>query len=507
MKKLMTLALVVVFVATAFTAFAETSTTFTGQYRVRAWSEWNFDKKLEDVTAFPGHENAQYDGWFDQRFRLTITHTRSEFLKAVIRFDIVEDTWGQQRNLRINNSAAGNFIDWAYLEFTLPKIGTFTVGKFPETYGYGLAFSDGGTGTIGLTGIRWANAWGPVAVSALYAKMADNVTTGAGNIWYNWDAELWAGNVKITPMENHLIELFGGVAIDADATARGGLAGIMANSFSYANTGQGDGIYSAVVGFWGVAYTATIADMIDIAIENSWIYGHATWISSFANPSAGLYGSLSDPDTLTISGWNVYADVSYFNDLFRVGVAFIMGSGQHHWWNDVSTKNINMNYISQDDFAFNAILVNTGGGTNSIYGNSLFGGMNIENITAVKLYFEICPIEKLTLNASVTWAKWTEDVGQNFDGTRRFVVTAKGSAYPHPASLYGNYAYRSWDASDDLGWEIDFGFSYEIMEGLTYTFSAGVLFTGDSWDYEKSDGTRGDWGEIWSISNVLVYEF
>jgi hypothetical protein len=35
----------------------------------------------------------------------------------------------------------------------------------------------------------------------------------------------------------------------------------------------------------------------------------------------------------------------------------------------------------------------------------------------------------------------------------------------------------------------------------------GVLFTGDSWDYEKADGTRGDWGEIWSISNALVYEF
>ena len=95
----------------------------------------------------------------------------------------------------------------------------------------------------------------------------------------------------------------------------------------------------------------------------------------------------------------------------------------------------------------------------------------------------------------------------NFAGTRTNIVQAKGSAYIHPASIYGNYDYQSWDASDDLGWEVDFGFSYEIMEGLTYTFAAGVLFTGDSFDYEKADGTRGDWGEIWSISNALVYEF
>ncbi len=30
----------------------------------------------------------------------------------------------------------------------------------------------------------------------------------------------------------------------------------------------------------------------------------------------------------------------------------------------------------------------------------------------------------------------------------------------------------------DLGWEIDLGLSYEIMEGLTYSLATGVLFTG-----------------------------
>jgi len=498
MKKLLTLALAVVFIATALTAMAA-ETTFEGQYRVRAWSEYNFDKKLEDVTALPGHENAQYDGWFDQRFRLTITHTRSEFLKAVIRVDLVEDTWGQQRNLLINNNNA-NLINLAYLEFTLPQIGTFTVGKFNETYGYGLAFSDEGDGTIGLTGLRWANAWGPVAVSALYAKVADRVSSGSNRAWYNWDADLWAGNVKITPAENHVIELFGGALIDGDAWGNG-VGGALNNSWAASSIGFGDA--SAVIGFAGIAYTGNIADMIDIKIENSYIFGHAT-----RHLGRGLFGPAANyPVSYSVNGWNVYADVAYYNDLFRVGVAFIMGSGQHHYWNRPTYDNINLNYISQDDFALNQILVSGTSGMNSLYGNSLYSQDNIENITAVKLYFEICPIEKLTLNASFTWAKWTEDVGVNLGGTRTAIVQAKGSAYFHPATMYGNYGYQSWDADDDLGWELDFGFSYEIMEGLTYTFSAGVLFTGDSWDYEKADGTRGDWGEIWSISNQLLYEF
>jgi hypothetical protein len=518
MKKLLTIALMIVFVATAFTALAA-ETTFEGTYRVRAWSEFNFDKKVEDIGApftLPGHENAQYDGWFDQRFRLTITHTRSEFLKAVIRIDIVEDTWGQQRGLRINNSTTGSYSPWAYLEFMLPKIGTFTVGKFPETYGHGLAFSDGGTGTIGLTGARWANAWGPVAVSVLYAKVSDRViAAGPGSNLYNWDANLYAMNLKYTPAENHVIELFGGYLRDNDASGRSGLGGVLNNSFSwtsFAFFGAGLGDYSADVGFAGIAYTGTIADMIDIRFENSYIFGHATrhYGPGLTAPAAGGFYA---PPSIQIQGYNIYADVSYYNDLLRVGVAFIMGSGQHHFWsnninpNNASYRNVNMNYISQDDFAFNKILVGAGGGTNSIYGTSLFSQMSIENLTAVKLYFEICPVEKLTLTASVTWAKWTEDVGFNLQGTRRNIVAAKGSAYLHPASRYGNYFYQSWDADDDLGWEINFGASYEIMEGLTYSFDAGVLFTGDSWDYEKADGTRGDWGEIWSITNALTYTF
>ena len=103
MKKALTILVAMLFLVVAVGVAYSAETTFNGQYKVRGWSNWNFDKK---VTA-PTSERGRYDGYFDQRFRLTITHTRSEFLKAVVQLDLVEDTWGQQRNFRINNSTVG----------------------------------------------------------------------------------------------------------------------------------------------------------------------------------------------------------------------------------------------------------------------------------------------------------------------------------------------------------------------------------------------------------------
>ncbi len=99
MKKALTILVAMLFLVVAVGVAYSAETTFNGQYKVRGWSNWNFDKKVTNPTS----ERGRYDGYFDQRFRLTITHTRSEFLKAVVQLDLVEDTWGQQRNFRINN--------------------------------------------------------------------------------------------------------------------------------------------------------------------------------------------------------------------------------------------------------------------------------------------------------------------------------------------------------------------------------------------------------------------
>jgi hypothetical protein len=255
--------------------------------------------------------------------------------------------------------------------------------------------------------------------------------------------------------------------------------------------------------------------MIDINVEASWIFGDAEghFITGGVNPYNTANPVNNARESLNISGWNVYADVSYYNDLLRVGVAFMMGSGQeHNWGSNASWEHVNMNFVTDDGgYAFAHII--TGGhndGRASLWrgGPPLFASNSMENITAIKGYFEICPMDKLTISGAVIWAKWTEEIGAN-GLTRANLFAADMPAYAHPATYLAapNYAYHSWEVSDDLGWEIDLALSYEIMEGLTYTLEGGVLFTGDSWDYEKADGSRGDWGEIWSIVNTLQYRF
>ena len=505
MKKLVALTLTALLVVGVVGTVFAADTTFEGAYRVRAWTEWNFDKEVQDLGVpgvAPSHEDGLYTGFFDQRFRLTITHTRSEYLRAVLRIDIAEDVWGQQRPFRINGNNA-NYIDRAYIEFTVPPVGTFTVGRFYEGYGNMFTFDTAGDGA------RWANAWGPVAVSLSYFKVADRVTTGSANDFYNWDADVVGLDLLITPVEGHVLEVYGGVLWDEDASGNSGLGGVLNNYYAF-SWGGNRGYYDAWVGFVGVGYTGNFADMIDLNVEASWLFGDADghWITGAANPFNTGVPANNARDSLDISGWNVYADLSYYNDLFRVGVAFAMGSGQEHNWNPASWEHVNMNYVTSDgDFAFAHII--TGGhndGRASVWGNQLYGNNTLENITAIKGYFEVCPMDKLTISGAVIWAMWTEDIGIN-NLTRTALFAPDSPAYRHPASLYGNYNYQSWEVSDDLGWEIDLAVSYEIMEGLTYTLEGGVLFTGDSWDYEKADGTRGDWGEIWSIVNTLQYEF
>ena len=120
---------------------------------------------------------------------------------------------------------------------------------------------------------------------------------------------------------------------------------------------------------------------------------------------------------------------------------------------------------------------------NDDFGGGLGFCDDIENLTAVKLYFEISPMEKLSINAAVIWARWTEPVGFNY------------RLRPPGQLLLGMATYTPWyDSTTDLGWEIDLGLNYEIMEGLTYTLAAGVLFTGDSFDYWEPGGNARELG-------------
>ncbi len=471
MKKVLIILTAMLFLVVAVGVAYSAETTFNGQYRIRAFTNWNFGKRPNHT----GSEHGLYTGYFDQRFRLTITHTRSEFLKAVVQFDLVEDTWGQQRNFRINNSTNSSFVRKAYIEFALPKIGTFTVGKQPVTLGSGLVFSD----SLGkLDGLKWANKWGPVAVSAMYFRWKDNVSSTVAEA-YNRDSDIWALDLKYTPNANHTIEVFGGYVKYGTGMPLSHRTGYTTAAFTEATFS----IVHSNVGFAGLAYTGEIADMLSLKAEFSGVFGRMD-LSNWGGP-----------DDAFVGGYNIYLDASYHNDMLRAGLAFVLGSGDT--MHRVLDNKYNVNFITADNFAFGNIIGGGwgGGGLNDRWVTGLGFSNDIENLTAVKAYVEVSPMEKLTLSAAVIWGKWTEPVGP-------------GTAYTHPVNYYaGTGAYAEAHKSTDLGWEVDLGLKYQIMEGLTYTFAGGVLFTGNSFDYVYPAGVHNDWGPIWMVNNVLTYDF
>ena len=92
-----------------------------------------------------------------------------------------------------------------------------------------------------------------------------------------------------------------------------------------------------------------------------------------------------------------------------------------------------MNYVTSDgDFSFAHII--TGGhndGRASLWFPNVFGNNTLENITAIKGYFEVCPMDKLTISGAVVWAMWTEDIGWNA-GTRAALFAPDQPAYEFP---------------------------------------------------------------------------
>ena len=209
MRKLWILAVAAMLVvAVAAPSFAA-ETTITGSYRIRGVSDWNWTKDAKGLRVTrsgpPSHiqlvqGDNLYTGYFDQRFRLTVTHKRSEFLKAVVSIDLFEDMWGQERAGRINYSTAGAgdaFINSAYIEAITPigmiKAGTDGTSRF----GYGLWSYSGikGNGTNNA-GITYAIKIDRFVATATYVKYVDFVDTVFNNLT-GGDFRVWPGRAGL----------------------------------------------------------------------------------------------------------------------------------------------------------------------------------------------------------------------------------------------------------------------------------------------------------------------
>jgi hypothetical protein len=189
----------------------------------------------------------------------------------------------------------------------------------------------------------------------------------------------------------------------------------------------------------------------------------------------------------------------------KVGVAFLYGAGEEHW-RPFAQSHYHFNTTGNDDFHWGNIIV-PGDSALLASGNFALGlGNTPENVTSVKIYGSFSPIEKLDIHGAVIWAMYTQPVGRYAGGT---YGVFHQPFYGHPMNYTLNAAstgYVPAHGSHDLGWELDLGVTYQIMEGLSLNSEFGVLFTGDAFDYVTTAGDQ-DWGNIYRWVNTLTYEF
>ena len=214
---------------------------------------------------------------------------------------------------------------------------------------------------------------------------------------------------------------------------------------------------------WGTAYLNSRGDQYN------------AYLGTTALPAMYRLGDI------TVDGHTVYADVSYDFDVAKVGVAFLYGAGERHW-RPYTQSHLHFNTTGNDDFHWGNIIVP---GDSALLASGAFPlgmGNSPENVTSVKLYWSVDPMEKLDIHGAFIWAQYTQPVGRyadgNFTGAQPFYGHPMNYTYPLTAA-----GYIPAHASHGLGWEIDAGATYEIMEGLSLNSEFGVLFTGDAFDY------------------------
>jgi hypothetical protein len=277
--------------------------------------------------------------------------------------------------------------------------------------------------------------------------------------------------------------------------------------------GEFDRIFgSARMNGYGDSYNAFLDDIQNMVIGTP---GPAT---AFGTPTffAGttLLPGQRLPDKIAVDTVNAYVDVSFNTDLFTIGAAFLYGSGEK-WYHPFTKDHLGLNNTGIDEFRWSNIIVSGGRDFLNSAANPLGLGNTEENVTSAKLYWSVCPIDSLDIHGAFVWAKYSEPVGRWATDANGNLVDNWNAFYGHPMNYaYGNYTNLTGGAitpagvSDDLGWEIDFGVTWTIMEGLTLNSEFGVLFTGDAFDYRNTvTGEREEWGEIYRWVNTLTFEF
>lgn len=436
---------------------------------------------------------SDQDEYAIQLFRLQPEFSYGPNLKGVVRIDMAQGIWGIDDDLRDNdrpgfsnlfNRKDTNFVvhlDWAYVEFTSPKIAnsTIRVGRMKNQLGNLLVLDQDGDG---FQVSRKFGAWTVLGDWTKISEGADSLTDDQfpdrdGNdadLLY-FDASRKLGNFKINPF----------VAFYTDRSDNDNTT-YLPNDLQYANARFRPNVSKATA--LGFAFDGK-AGKVSLKGEVDYLTGQDDVRNTNSGPN-----QLLDVNNGDLKGYNVYLDAKIPVGKVTLGAVFGHGSGD----DDPMSGEGNINKIRTNGFFYvnevweDSIMPDEEGITPQGLGSPASRGYReFENTTLLQLNasFPLRSDLKLFLAGSVMRA--TEELRPWSDINKNNAIDPDefGAA-----------------SSNDLGTELDFMLDWTVMPNLVWTLRGGYMQAGDAAGY-LINGTNLYDENPWELRTTIRFNF
>ncbi len=490
MKKILTIAAVVVFVFTLAAATYAVDFKASGLIRIRSALYMNTDGSPR-ATADNFDDT---EAWIDQRFRLKMDLVASEDLYGVIYFEGDSSRWGEAGGARNTAGAWGasgsdrNAVELKqfYIDFNVPGL------------------SDSVPTNVRI-GTQWLAIRSHVFLGADGATMRIFMTPGPVRLYLNW-SKPWEGSDH----QYDDTDLYSTRVVLAlpDFPIQPGMffAYMNSNDYNYfpnavTGTGMGGGAGLGVGGstlatgdgeFWWLGFN------VDGKIGPAKLKTDFVYFNGEAEPSSAFKAAFGVGDA-DYSAWIAYADVSVPISQFTVGGTFMYATG------DDLTDTAK---VSPD---FGAYRVPPGSEANPSLGTVFWAGkvhdgIDIANGAGRASGFAV---------QQRWWGGfWTIKGYGSFKPLDWLKVTGY-AMYIGDTTEDGNTIGNAVDATEasgledesDIGIEIGAIVDLSIYKNLTYSMAAGWLLAGDALDTVNALGLNDDPDDPWAIVSQLIYKF
>jgi hypothetical protein len=483
MKKMLTLAAVIVFVFSLAAATYAMDISASGFIRVRT------DVSVNTVHL-PRATAADFDdteAWVDSRFRLKMDLVASEDLMGVIYFEGDSTRWGEAGVARNTAGAWGaggsdrNAVELKqfYIDFNVPGL--------KDTVPTNVRI-----------GTQWLAIRSHIFLGADGATLRIFTNPGPVRVYLNW-SKPWEG----TDFQYDDTDLYSARVVLAlpDFPIQPGMFFAYMNSNDYDYTGL---VAPPAIGY-GAGQGAGDGEFWWLGINVDGKIGPAVLKSDFvyfsgdgevASPLAAV--GIGDAD---YGGWAVYADVNVPISQFTVGGTFFYATGD-----DLTDTTLSATNLSPD---FDAYRIPPGSEANPALGTVFWAGTTHDGV-------DIATAGRgLATQVQQRWfgGLWTAKGYASFKPLDWLKVTAYGM-YIGDTTEEGNTIGNAVETAttleddDDIGIELGAIVDLSIYKNLTYSVAAGYLFAGDALETWTGVGlANDDPDDPWAIVSQLIYKF